>query len=102
MKYRLSIIILILFILILLIVAIGLITFLKQFKERFKIINQEKMNTLDLNWFESMKRYVALLNALDSDSSVVKLAKDDIAQMILNSLESIKEEMQKEENQNGK
>lgn len=97
MKYKLSIIILILFILILFIVAISLIAFLKQFKASSRIANQEKINMLDLSWFENMKKYATLLNLLDSDSSVVKLAKDDLAQIILSNLESIKSEMQKDE-----
>lgn len=106
MKNKLIIAILLLFAILLIVVIIGLINMLQQDKAEKKLNNQEKINKLQMNWFETMKQYLEILNSLDKSSSIVKLAKDDIAQIMLNNLEDIKADLEnnnetEEKSQNG-
>lgn len=94
MKNKLIIAILLLFAILLIVVIIGLINMLQQDKAEKKLNNQEKINKLQMNWFETMKQYLEILNSLDKSSSIVKLAKDDIAQIMLNNLEDIKADLE--------
>lgn len=91
---QILIIILLSLIVLILIVAIGLLMCLKQFE---KSINA---NELQVDLPSIIKQYSIILNSLDEESSIVKLAKDNIAQIIFNDLESTKN-VQEEQNQNG-
>lgn len=106
MKNRLIIAILLLFAILLIVVIIASIVGLRQYRVETNLENEEKMNKLQMNWLETMKQYSELLNSLDKGSSLVKLAKDDIAQIVFNNLENIKADLEnnnemEEKSQNG-